>query len=146
MRHISHAALLCFIGITALHLALHLTIALLGLETIGTFVGFQALTMACFSLAISNFGAMAMEPIAAVAGIGASLQGFLQTFIGALVGAVIGRQFNGTSVPLAAGVLCCGLASLVFVLLAEKGRLFQRHHLAPGDSADSAAAEGMGLH
>ena len=41
---------------------------------------------------------------------------------------LIGRQFNGSTVPLAAGALCCGLASLVFVLLAEKGRLFRRHH------------------
>jgi DHA1 family bicyclomycin/chloramphenicol resistance-like MFS transporter len=44
------------------------------------------------------------------------------------VGAVIGRLFNGSTVPLAAGALGCGLASLVFVLLAEKGRLFRRHH------------------
>jgi uncharacterized integral membrane protein len=43
---------------------------------------------------------------------------------------VIGRQFGGSTVPLAAGALCCGLAGLLFVLLAENGRLFQRHHTA----------------
>jgi DHA1 family bicyclomycin/chloramphenicol resistance-like MFS transporter len=94
--------------------------------------------MACFALSTSNFGAMAMEPVAAVAGIGASLQGFITTLGGALVGAVIGRQFNGTMLPLAAGSLCCGLASLLFVLLAEKGRLFRAHHVA----ADLTAAAG----
>jgi hypothetical protein len=31
-------------------------------------------------------------------------------------------------VPLAAGALCCGIVSLGFVLLAEKGRLFRAHH------------------
>jgi DHA1 family bicyclomycin/chloramphenicol resistance-like MFS transporter len=71
---------------------------------------------------------MAMDPVGSVAGIGASLQGFISTCGAALVGAVIGRLFNGSTVPLAAGALGCGLASLVFVLLAEKGRLFRRHH------------------
>jgi DHA1 family bicyclomycin/chloramphenicol resistance-like MFS transporter len=122
MRPISHTALLCFIGVTLVHLC----VAAAGWEHMWTFVAFQAVTMACFSLSVSNFGAMAMEPIGAVAGIGASLQGFVSTFAGALVGAVIGREFNGTTVPLAAGALGCGLAALVFVLLAEKGRLFQQ--------------------
>jgi DHA1 family bicyclomycin/chloramphenicol resistance-like MFS transporter len=126
MRLISHTALLCFIGVTLLHLG----VAAAGWEQMWTFVAFQAVTMACFSLSVSNFGAMAMEPIGAVAGIGASLQGFVSTFAGALVGAVIGREFNGTTVPLAAGALGCGLAALVFVLLAEKGRLFRQQHVA----------------
>jgi DHA1 family bicyclomycin/chloramphenicol resistance-like MFS transporter len=129
MRRISHLALLIFILVTALHAG----VALLGLERIWTFVLFQAVTMACFSLSVSNFGAMAMEPVGAVAGIGASLQGFISTFGGALVGAAIGRQFQDSTLPLAAGALCCGLMSLLFVLFAEKGRLFRGHH--PGAQA-----------
>jgi MFS transporter, DHA1 family, multidrug resistance protein len=143
MRLISHTALLCFIGVTALHVV----VAAMGLEQLWTFVAFQAVTMACFSLAVSNFGAMAMEPIGAVAGIGASLQGFVATFAGALLGAAIGRQFNGTTVPLAGGTLTCGLLSLVFVLFAEKGRLFHHHHVATAvGSADGAPAENYGTH
>jgi DHA1 family bicyclomycin/chloramphenicol resistance-like MFS transporter len=140
MRRISHTALLGYICITGLHSV----IAALGLEQIWTFVAFQSATMACFALSISNFGAMAMEPVASVAGVGASLQGFMSTTGGALVGALIGRQFNGTSVPLAAGSLCCGLASLLFVLLAEKGRLFTAHHTA--NEPEAAQVEGAGLH
>ena len=64
----------------------------------------------------------------AVAGIGASLQGFITTLGGALLGAAIGRQFTATTVPLAAGALCSGLLSLCFALLAERGRLFRPHH------------------
>jgi DHA1 family bicyclomycin/chloramphenicol resistance-like MFS transporter len=124
MRLISHTALLMFIAVTGLHVL----IAALGLEQIWTFVVLQALTMACFSLSVSNFGAMAMEPMGSIAGIAASLQGFISTFSGALVGILIGEQFNGTTVPLAAGALCCGIVSLGFVLLAEKGRLFRAHH------------------
>jgi DHA1 family bicyclomycin/chloramphenicol resistance-like MFS transporter len=141
MRLISHASLLVFIGVTALHVL----IAALGLEQLWTFVLFQAATMASFSLSVSNFGAMAMEPVGAVAGIGASLQGFISTFAGALVGAAIGRQFNGSTVPLATGSLCCGLLCLVFVLFAEKGRLFRQHHSEPS-GIEGAAAQSMGMH
>jgi DHA1 family bicyclomycin/chloramphenicol resistance-like MFS transporter len=143
MRWISHTALLTYIAITGLHTV----IAALGVEQLWTFVAFQSATMACFALTTSNFGAMAMEPVASVAGIGASLQGFMSTLGGAFVGALIGRQFNGTPLPLAAGSLCCGAASLLFVLLAEKGRLFRGHHVAgePGAAA-GAQVEGAGWH
>jgi DHA1 family bicyclomycin/chloramphenicol resistance-like MFS transporter len=140
MRLISHTALLCFLAITTAHVIF----AALGFEQLWTFVAFQAVTMAFFSLSVSNFGAMAMEPIGSVAGIGASLQGFISTFAGALVGAAIGRQFNGTTVPLAGGALCCGVVSLVFVLFAEKGRLFRKHHTATAVGvADAAGVDAL---
>jgi MFS transporter, DHA1 family, multidrug resistance protein len=142
MRLISHTALLAFIAVTGLHVL----IAGLGLEQLWTFVVFQAVTMACFSLSVSNFGAMAMEPVGSVAGSAASLQGFITTFCGALVGAFIGKQFNGTTVPLAAGAMCCGLVSLGIVLLAEKGRLFHAHHSSGETTAlNNAPIEGSGL-
>jgi DHA1 family bicyclomycin/chloramphenicol resistance-like MFS transporter len=140
MRLISHAALLTYIAITGLHTV----IGALGVEPLWTFVAFQSATMACFALSISNFGAMAMEPVASVAGVGASLQGFVSTLAGALVGALIGRQFNGTVLPLAAGSLCCGLAGLLFVLLAEKGRLFRAHHPGGAPAPLAAQVEGAG--
>jgi len=137
MRHISHAALLCFIGVCALHAI----VAMLGYEVLWTFVAFQAASMAFFSLSVANFGAMAMEPMGEVAGIAASLQGFASTFAGALVGAAIGHQFNGSTVPLALGSLCCGLAALLFVLFAEQGRLFRPHNAAHTAMDNAAGAE-----
>ena len=50
----------------------------------------------------------------------------------AIVAAVIGREFNGTTLPLATGSLCCGLVALGFVLAAERGRLFRRQHHGSG--------------
>jgi MFS transporter, DHA1 family, multidrug resistance protein len=141
MRRISHTALLTYLAITGSHAL----IAALGFEQLWTFVAFQSATMACFALSISNFGAMAMDPVASVAGIGASLQGFVSTLGGALVGALIGRQFNGTAVPLTAGLLCCGVASLAFVLLAEKGKLFRGHHRA-GEPPLLSQVEEAGIH
>ena len=124
MRHVSHTALLAFISVTALHVL----VVWLGCERLWTFVLLQSLTMGCFSLAVSNFGAMAMEPVGAVAGIGASLQGFISTVGAALVGAAIGRHFHGTTLPLAVGALCAGLVALLFALWAERWRLFRPHH------------------
>jgi DHA1 family bicyclomycin/chloramphenicol resistance-like MFS transporter len=135
MRIISHMGLLVFISITGVHAL----IAAVGLETLATFVLLQAATMACIGLTASNFGAMAMEPVGSVAGIGASLQGFISTFGGALVGALIGRRFNGATLPLASGAFACGLSSLLFVLLAEHWRLFRPHYAA------AAAAEHVGI-
>jgi DHA1 family bicyclomycin/chloramphenicol resistance-like MFS transporter len=131
MRRISHAALLAFIGVTATHFV----VAALGFEQIWTFVVLQSATMACFSLAVSNFGAMALEPVGAVAGIGASLQGFMTMTGGALIALLIGWQFNGTTVPLAGGALICGILSLLFVLRAERWRLFRPHHAPAGQAA-----------
>jgi DHA1 family bicyclomycin/chloramphenicol resistance-like MFS transporter len=141
MRRISHSALLLYIAIAGLHTV----VALLGYEQLWTFVLFQALSMGCFSLALSNFGAMAMEPVGSVAGVAASLQGFISTFTGAFVGAFIGRQFNGTTVPLAVGTTVCGIAALGFVLFAERGKLFAAHEVSAGDMA-GAQAEGAGIH
>ena len=120
MRRISHTALLAFIATTALHTA----VAALGLETLWTFVVLQSATMAFFSLTASNFGAMALEPVGAIAGIGASLQGFITTTGGAFVAAAIGSLFDGTTVPLAAGALICGLVGLSFAHVAGRGRPF----------------------
>jgi len=131
MRIISHLGLLVFITITAVHVL----IAALGLESLWTFVILQSTTMACLGLTASNFGAMAMEPVGSVAGIGASLQGFISTFGGAVVGALIGRRFNGTTLPLATGAFACGLSSLLFVLLAERWRLFRPHHAGGATTA-----------
>jgi MFS transporter, DHA1 family, multidrug resistance protein len=130
MRLISHTALLVYIAVTALHGV----IALLGHDSMPAFVVMQSLTMATFSLSVSNFGAMAMEPVGSVAGVGASLQGFISTGGAAIVGAIIGRNFNGSTLPLAGGALCCGLFALGFVLYAEKGRLFHGHHVNPAAS------------
>ena len=58
MRLISHTAVLVFIGVAAAGFRWQ------GRNGYWTFVLLQSLTMAAFSLSVSNFGAMAMEPIA----------------------------------------------------------------------------------
>jgi MFS transporter, DHA1 family, multidrug resistance protein len=129
MRFISHSALLAAIAVALLHYL----VVLGGYERLWTFVLFQSLAMGSFGLIVSNFGAMAMEPVGAVAGAGASLQGFVTTSGAAIIGAVIGKSFDNTTLPFTIGVLVCSAACLVFVLAAEKGKLFKPHAgAAPG--------------
>lgn len=135
MRLISHSALLAAIAVALLHCL----VVLQGYEQLWTFVLFQALAMGCFGLMVSNYGAMAMEPVGEVAGAGASLQGFVTTSGAALIGALIGKSFDNSTLPFAIGVLCCGLACLVFVLAAEEWKLFKSHAGPPrGAVADGA--------
>ncbi len=132
MRIASQIGMLLFIAISAVHML----IVMMGHESLVTFVVLQAASMGCIGLMVANFGTMAMESMGSVAGIAASWQGFSSTAIAAVVGALIGRQFNGSTLPLAAGSLACGVAALLFVLLAERGRLFQPHHAT--DEADGS--------
>ncbi|MBB6250623.1 multidrug effflux MFS transporter [Nitrospirillum iridis] len=121
-RRMSHTALLGFIVFAGIHTA----VARHGEELV-TFTTLQALTMFCFGLAASNFGAMAMEPLGAIAGTAASVQGFISTVVGALVGFVISQHFDGTTLPLIGGFLGCGIGALVIVLITERFRLFRPH-------------------
>ena len=126
MRRISHSALIGFIFVTAIHAG----VAYSGDERLVTFAIFQSLTMACFGLATSNFGAIAMQPMGSIAGSAASIQGVISTIGGAAVGSVIGQQWSGSVFFLPAGALMCGLAALGCVLFAENARLF-RHRARP---------------
>jgi DHA1 family bicyclomycin/chloramphenicol resistance-like MFS transporter len=120
MRKVSHSALL---GIIAINIG-HTALILAGGETIVTFVGLQAATMFCFNLTGSNFNAMAMEPMAHIAGTASSVQGFLSTALGVLIGFAIGQSFDGTTLPLVGGFTINALVALAIVLVVERGRLF----------------------
>lgn len=120
-RVISHTALTLLTLLAGIHLA----VTVLGLETLWSFAALQALMMACFGLATSNFSAMAMEKMGAIAGTASSLQGFVTTIAGAVIGAAIGQAFDGTTIPLYSGFLLMGGLSLVVVAVTERGRMFR---------------------
>ncbi|MDE1150508.1 MAG: multidrug effflux MFS transporter [Azospirillaceae bacterium] len=125
-RRVSHTALLVFI----LFAGIHTYVASHG-EGVVTFTILQAMTMFCFALAASNFGAMAMEPLGAIAGTAASVQGFVSTVVGAIVGFAISQRFDGTTLPMVAGFLACGVGALVIVLVTERFQLFHPRIGAP---------------
>ncbi len=127
-RRVSHSALLGYTAIAGLHLLVVFT----GYETLVTFTIFQAGLMFCFGLLAPNFSSMAMEPLGHVAGTAASVQGFCTTIGGALIGFFVSQHFDGTVLPLMAGFFVCAMASVIAVLITEKGQLF---HPTPGGIA-----------
>lgn len=122
MHKISHFALLSFIAVGIVHLAVILVI---GTPPFWLFMPLLALTLFFFGLMMPNFSAMAMEPMGRIAGTASSFTGAVMTGIGALGGYLIGRFFDGTVLPLVAGFTICGLLALVMVLVTERGRLFR---------------------
>lgn len=120
-RLISQSAV---IGLIVLSLV-HLGVIVGGLESLWTYIPFQALSMTCIGLCGSNFGAMAMEPVGHIAGTASSIQGFITSIGAVLVGSAIGQSYDGTTLPLALGYLGIAVGVLGIVLWVERGRLFR---------------------
>ena len=116
MRRLSHTALVALLGLSA-------TLALLGAMVpplplwlaLGGMVGCAFL----YGLILSNFNAIAMQPMGQAAGMAASLTGSYSTAAGALFGTLIARQFDGTVLPLFTGFAVLGFCALLTVFLVE---------------------------
>ena len=117
-RRIAHGALLAFILAAALMVALGLAGAL----PLAAFVALSMIVFFAFSMVMPNFGALALEPLGAVAGTAASTQGFMQMVLGSAIGTVIGQFFDGTAVPLAIGFFGLALMARLFVTVAGRHR------------------------
>ncbi|SFR87077.1 multidrug effflux MFS transporter [Sphingomonas jatrophae] len=126
-RRVSQSALIGMITLSCLHYIYAVTMG----ESLSSFVVFQASTMFFFSMTGSNFGAMAMESMGAIAGTAASVQGAVSTVLAALIGAAIGQSFDGSTKPMILGFVLCSTASFLCVLWTERGRLFRPHHPDP---------------
>jgi DHA1 family bicyclomycin/chloramphenicol resistance-like MFS transporter len=129
MRRLSHTALLGFVAVTLVWLAVQL-LSPTPMPFL-LFLAFFALAMFQFGLIASNFNSLAMEPLGHVAGTASSVLGFMGTVGGALIGAMIGQAYDGTATPMVAGFFTVSVIGLLFVLIGEKGKLFQPHNPRP---------------
>jgi DHA1 family bicyclomycin/chloramphenicol resistance-like MFS transporter len=120
-RAISQTGLIVLIALSAIHIAIDWA----ELESLWSYMAFQALSMTCIGLCGSNFGAMAMQPVGHIAGTASSIQGFITSMGAVLVGSAIGQAYDGSTFPLAIGYLCIGLGALAIVFVVEDGQLFR---------------------
>ena len=90
------------------------------------FIPLMATNLALLGFLGANFGSIAMQPFAQIAGAASSVQTFFRMFGAAIVGLVIGQAYDGTAHPFAIALLTCSVLALVFVLYSEKGKLFRR--------------------
>ncbi|MCJ2183103.1 multidrug effflux MFS transporter [Novosphingobium sp. 1949] len=121
-RRVSHMALLVFVVIGLVHLAVSAS----GHEGLWTFVPLMSLSMCMMSFIGSNFQAISLQPFARIAGAAASVMSFVRMVLGSLLGAMIGQAFDGTAVPIMAAMSVMGTVALLCVLYSERGRLFRR--------------------
>lgn len=120
-RAISQTGLIVLIMLSLAHIAIDWA----ELESLWTYMVFQALSMTCIGLCGSNFGAMAMQPVGHIAGTASSIQGFIISIGAVVVGAAIGQAYDGSTYPLAIGYLCIGAGALAIVFAVEGGKLFR---------------------
>lgn len=121
MRVLSHAALCGYLAVSVIML----TAASFGMLPLPLYMALAMVTMFTFGFMVSNFTALAMEPLGHIAGTASSLFGSITTLIGIVVGSLIGQAYNGTMVPLATGFFLSTLMAFTIVLVTEKGRLFK---------------------
>lgn len=120
MRRLSHTALLVFTTVSGAWFL----ITLAGQPPLWLFFALLAVIMFMFGWAASNMNALSMEPLGTVAGTASSVFGFVQTVGGAILGTITGQFFDGTLTPVAAGYFVLGLAAILCVVVAERGKLF----------------------
>ena len=126
-RRVSHTGVLIFIAISMLQVwAAHFRP-----DSLYWFIPLTACNLALLGFLGANFGSIAMQPFAQIAGAASSVQTFFRMFGAALVGMVIGQVFDGTSRPFAWSLLICSTLALAFVTYSEKGKLFRRLNVKP---------------
>ena len=128
-RRVSHAASLAYIAVSLLQVVLSANPH----QTLLQFMPVMALNMFLIGFIGANFGSIALQPFAHMAGAASSVQAFLRMVIGSLLGIFIGQAYDGTAHPLALALLTLGGASLLLVLFSERGKLFRRLH-PPGSA------------
>lgn len=82
------------------------------------FIGFLAFILFTVGFVFGNLNALAMEPIGHIAGIGASIIGFLSTLVSVPIAALIGQFLDTSSLPLFVGFAgCVGISLLLMQML-----------------------------
>lgn len=123
-RRVSHAGVMVFILVSLVQVwAAHNRAG-----DLGWFLPLTATNLGLLGFLGANFGSIAMQPFAGIAGAASSIQTFFRMFGAAVVGLLIGQAFDGTARPFAHALLICSIGALLLVLYSEKGRLFRRLH------------------
>lgn len=90
----------------------------------GLFVAWQTSVFFLAGTTLGNLNAMAMEPMGHIAGMAASVTGAVSTVLASAIAAPVGLLFDGTLLPLAAGLLT--MTSLAFLLMLRMARVEAR--------------------
>jgi DHA1 family bicyclomycin/chloramphenicol resistance-like MFS transporter len=121
-RRVSHTALITYLTVALVQYWL----ASSGTETLWQFVIVQTLSMMLMGFVGANFGSIALQPFARIAGAASSVQAFIRMVLASLIGWAVGQSFDQTALPYSQALVISGVVTLALVLFSEKGRLFRR--------------------
>ncbi len=76
----------------------------------------------CIGILFGNLNALAMEPLGHIAGVGATVVGFLSTLIAVVVGTGIGQAYDGTVLPLVGGFGLPSFLAFCTTIWVDKGK------------------------
>ena len=103
-------------ALTGFSLIYTLTLAFFpDVESLWLFLFWGVLSFFSVGLVFGNVNALAMEPMGANAGIAAAIIGALSTVFAVAIGVPLAQLYNGSSLPLVAGFMALGIASLIMV-------------------------------
>lgn len=121
MRRLSHTVTLAFLTLSCLNVFY----MQYGAGNFYVFLGLFALTFGCFGMMGANFSAIAMEPQGKMVGTASAVYGFATSTVSAIIGKTVAEQFDGSVVPILWGFVVLGAASLLIILVTERGKLFE---------------------
>jgi DHA1 family bicyclomycin/chloramphenicol resistance-like MFS transporter len=99
--------------------AMGVAITSAGQPPLWLFMVYLLLSFFCVGILFGNNNALAMQPLGRMAGMGAAVVGSLSTLISVPLGTMIGRGYNGTIIPLVAGIAILAGLSIFVVRWAE---------------------------
>jgi len=118
MRLLVRRSLIVIIGLSIV--ALGIALFTRGQPPLWLLMIYLMLTFFCVGILFGNQNALAMEPLGRIAGIGAAVVGALSTFLSVPAGTMIGQSYNGTIIPLVAGIAILASVSLLVVRWIEQ--------------------------
>ena len=110
MKRMATLALYSFFGISLLYILVFYNSENPRIEILLAFFAFQFFSI---GFLFGNLRALAMQPIAHIAGIGAAITGFISTIMAVPISALIGKYVETTALPLFIGFLACSSLSII---------------------------------
>lgn len=117
MRKIVSYALLLFFTVSFLYVLLFYNSENPSIKVLFIFFAVQFFSI---GFLFGNLRALAMQPIAHIAGVGAAITGFISTIMAVPISAFIGRFVEDTALPIFIGFSVCALCSLFILYYLNK--------------------------
>ncbi len=119
MRRLATIALIVFTATALAYILLFFQSEKPSIEVLLIFTASQFLSL---GFVFGNIRAITMQPIGHIAGIGASISGFVSTVLAVPIAAFVGMFLTETPLPMFAGFFTCGIIAVVLVWIASRNR------------------------